>query len=165
MSTLSKQQARHILIRKLKALSDHQYNTYSSLSFNNLVTTLRDLQNQRLLRNVLIYIAQKQWREVDVSNLQYIFTETSFDSVSFTPYAMFPNGKYDVVIAPLFGFNSEGYRLGHGGGWYDQLFSDQEGAIKIGVGFECNHIAFDHENHDIPMDLIVTELNCISINR
>ena len=68
-----------------------------------------------------------------------------------------PQKKYDVIVVPLFGFNDERYRLGHGGGWYDKLLAAQQQAVAVGVGFEAGRIAFATEAHDQKMDKIITE--------
>jgi 5-formyltetrahydrofolate cyclo-ligase len=65
----------------------------------------------------------------------------------------------DLLLAPLVGFDRQGYRLGYGGGYYDRTLATL--AIKprvIGVGFELSQIPTVYpQPHDIAMDLIVTE--------
>lgn len=65
----------------------------------------------------------------------------------------------DVVISPLVGFQDR-YRLGYGGGFFDRtLASIKPRPYAIGIGlemFKCRD--FVAEPHDIPMDIIVTEM-------
>lgn len=63
-----------------------------------------------------------------------------------------------VVIAPLVGFDREGYRLGYGGGFFDRtLASLSRKPLVIGVGHDCLEMSTIHpQAHDVPMDLIVT---------
>ncbi|GAB3684691.1 5-formyltetrahydrofolate cyclo-ligase [Salinisphaera aquimarina] len=65
----------------------------------------------------------------------------------------------DVVVAPLVGFDSGGYRLGHGGGYYDRTLAVLEPApLVVGVGYELSRIqTIRPRAHDVPMDRVVTE--------
>lgn len=65
----------------------------------------------------------------------------------------------DVVLVPPVGFDSMGYRLGYGGGYFDRtLAALSPQPLKIGVGREASRIHTIHpQPHDIPMDFIVTE--------
>ncbi|QIE55086.1 5-formyltetrahydrofolate cyclo-ligase [Pikeienuella piscinae] len=64
----------------------------------------------------------------------------------------------DVVIAPLVGFDSECYRLGYGGGYFDRTLASLPGKpMVIGVGQAFAALPTIYPQwHDIPMDLIVT---------
>ncbi|WP_082504313.1 5-formyltetrahydrofolate cyclo-ligase [Methylobacterium sp. Leaf117] len=65
----------------------------------------------------------------------------------------------DVLIAPLVGFDSAGFRLGYGGGFYDRTIAhSQVRPLVIGVGFELACLPTIHpQAHDVAMDLIITE--------
>jgi 5,10-methenyltetrahydrofolate synthetase len=65
----------------------------------------------------------------------------------------------DIVIAPLVGFDREGYRLGYGGGFFDRtLAALPKPAFAIGVGYARQAIPTIYpRQHDIPMNAIVTE--------
>ncbi|MBO6837148.1 MAG: 5-formyltetrahydrofolate cyclo-ligase [Alphaproteobacteria bacterium] len=65
----------------------------------------------------------------------------------------------DILLIPLVGFDSQGFRLGNGGGYYDRtLKSAGRRILKVGVGFEKTHLPTIHPQwHDIPMDIVVTE--------
>jgi 5-formyltetrahydrofolate cyclo-ligase len=64
-----------------------------------------------------------------------------------------------ALLVPLVGFDGEGYRLGHGGGYYDRTLAAMDPKpLAIGVGHELGRLATIHpQPHDIPMDAIVTE--------
>lgn len=66
-----------------------------------------------------------------------------------------------AVLAPLVGFDRECYRLGYGGGYFDRtLAASRPRPLVIGVGFELSGIETIYpQAFDIPMDLIVTEVN------
>jgi 5-formyltetrahydrofolate cyclo-ligase len=66
----------------------------------------------------------------------------------------------ELLLVPLVGFDARGYRLGYGGGYYDRTLAAMPAKpLSIGVGFELSRLATIHpQPHDVPMDLIVTEL-------
>lgn len=65
----------------------------------------------------------------------------------------------EVVVAPLVGFDAEGYRLGYGGGYYDRSLSCIAAEpLIIGVGYEMSRLETLYpQPHDVPMHRIVTE--------
>lgn len=65
----------------------------------------------------------------------------------------------DVVISPVVGFDSEGYRLGYGGGFYDRTLASMSSQTRVmGVGYEMARLAtIFPQPYDIPMDMIVTQ--------
>jgi 5-formyltetrahydrofolate cyclo-ligase len=63
-----------------------------------------------------------------------------------------------LVVVPLIAFDSRGFRLGYGAGYYDRFLSLHPGMKKIGVAFACQKIeVVPADENDIPMDIIVTE--------
>jgi 5-formyltetrahydrofolate cyclo-ligase len=64
-----------------------------------------------------------------------------------------------VLLVPLLGFDSAGYRLGQGGGYYDRtLAAVAQKPLTIGIGYELGRIETIYpQPHDVPMDAIVTE--------
>ncbi|MDB5394923.1 MAG: 5-formyltetrahydrofolate cyclo-ligase [Rhodospirillales bacterium] len=71
----------------------------------------------------------------------------------------------DVLLVPLLGFDQDGYRLGYGGGYFDRTLAAYPVRPKaIGVGFEIGRLETIHpQTHDIPMDMIVTELGISAV--
>lgn len=67
----------------------------------------------------------------------------------------------DVVLVPGMAFDEAGYRLGHGGGYYDRYLSGFSGGT-IGVSFDALVLdTVPREPHDRPVDIIVTERRAI----
>ena len=66
----------------------------------------------------------------------------------------------DIVIAPVVGFDSQCYRLGYGGGFFDRTLAALKTKPRIiGVGYQLSFIPTIHpQPHDIAMDVVVTEL-------
>lgn len=65
----------------------------------------------------------------------------------------------DVVLAPLVGWDSDGFRLGYGGGYFDRtLAALSPKPFAIGVGMQSARLATIYpQPHDIALDLILTE--------
>ncbi|WP_129629514.1 5-formyltetrahydrofolate cyclo-ligase [Candidatus Oscillochloris fontis] len=66
-------------------------------------------------------------------------------------------GDWDLTFVPLLGFDPQGYRIGYGKGYYDQLLTATP-AYAVGLAFQdqaCPHIP--HEPHDRRLNLVVTE--------
>jgi len=68
-----------------------------------------------------------------------------------------PAEKIDLWLIPGVGFDSEGNRLGRGGGFYDRLLKNASG-IKIGIGYDIQLIKnVPCGEHDQRMDMVITQ--------
>lgn len=158
MSTPSdKQTARRLVQARLSALPPDEYREKSEIVRENVRNVLKDRLSSRESLTVLSYIANPDWREVDLSLIERQFSGIRFDHVPTDAKAPFPSEQYDVILIPLYGFNAEGYRLGHGSGWYDRFLATQPLALKVGVGLEVNRVKINTQPHDVPMDMVITE--------
>ena len=66
----------------------------------------------------------------------------------------------DTVLLPMNGFDSEGYRLGYGGGFFDRWLAAHPGVTAVGLAWAASEIAraeFAPAPHDRPLDIVVTE--------
>ena len=64
----------------------------------------------------------------------------------------------DVVLVPLLAFDSQGHRLGYGGGYYDRTFDSLPQARRIGIAYAGQEVEnVPREPHDHRLDMIVTE--------
>jgi 5-formyltetrahydrofolate cyclo-ligase len=63
-----------------------------------------------------------------------------------------------VVLAPVVGFDSAGYRLGYGGGFFDRTLARMTAKpLVVGLGYpEASIPTIFPQPHDIPMTRIVT---------
>lgn len=64
-----------------------------------------------------------------------------------------------ILFVPLLGFDKQGHRLGHGGGYYDRTLAEIEPKpLTVGIGYEFGRLETIYpQDHDIPLDVIVTE--------
>ncbi len=74
------------------------------------------------------------------------------------------SGIPSIVLVPLLAFDKQGYRLGYGGGYYDQTLTAlrarerDEHITAIGIGYAEQEVCqVPHENFDQRLDWIVTE--------
>ncbi len=69
----------------------------------------------------------------------------------------------EILIVPLLAFDSEGYRLGYGGGFYDRTLDKLRNGgggdpLAVGVAFSAQHVGrVPRDDFDQPLDWIVTE--------
>ncbi|HHW4680884.1 MAG TPA: 5-formyltetrahydrofolate cyclo-ligase [Xylella taiwanensis] len=71
-----------------------------------------------------------------------------------------------LVVTPLVGFDTQGHRLGMGGGWYDRSFAFRDRQSPppwlVGVGFATQEVStLPVEAWDVPVDAICTELSTL----
>lgn len=66
------------------------------------------------------------------------------------------HGELDLIVVPGLAFDSENYRLGYGGGYYDNFLMNQPNAIKVGVFYPFQEVqSVPKEDHDVKLDLIL----------
>lgn len=96
---------------------------------------------------------------------------TSFDNLSYDDAKILApvdgekieKQNLDCIVLPCLSANLKGYRLGHGGGYYDRYLQDYAG-LKIGLVYENCLTTVDFQDHfDIPLDILVTEKKIIYI--
>lgn len=68
-----------------------------------------------------------------------------------------------IILIPTLGFDTDGHRLGYGGGFYDRTLrllraSPQTPIVAVGLSYACQKISdLPHEPHDEKLDWIITE--------
>ncbi len=65
----------------------------------------------------------------------------------------------EICLAPLVGWDAEGYRLGYGGGYFDRtLAALAPRPFVVGVGLQSARLdTIAPQPHDVPLSAIVTE--------
>lgn len=150
--------ARAVVQARLDAISDVEYRRMSAATCENVQKLLESiLPTAASSSTLLLYSANPIWREVPLVQIERTYHRFQFDYVSSEKDTSLPNNLYDIIFVPLYGYTSEGYRLGHGGGWYDRMLALQPQAVRVGVGLECGVVDFLVDEHDIPMDIVVTD--------
>lgn len=72
----------------------------------------------------------------------------------------------DLVLVPGVAFDRRGSRIGYGGGYYDRFLKKLDKSIpKVALAFDMQLAEIVYrDNHDIPMDYIITEneiIHCV----
>ena len=63
-----------------------------------------------------------------------------------------------LILMPGLAFDSEGHRLGYGGGFYDRYLAEHHDHTLVALCYDFQ--LFDHletEAHDIPVDLVIAD--------
>lgn len=63
-----------------------------------------------------------------------------------------------VCLVPGLVFDSQGYRIGYGAGYYDNFLADYPG-IKVGLvrALRISGNPLPHDDHDVPVDILVSD--------
>lgn len=71
--------------------------------------------------------------------------------------------ELELIIVPAVAYDRRGNRLGRGKGFYDRLLATTK-ATKIGVGYEFQLVDdIPTEQHDVPVDMVITQTQVITI--
>jgi 5-formyltetrahydrofolate cyclo-ligase len=69
-----------------------------------------------------------------------------------------------LLFVPCVGFTVQGgkagksYRLGYGGGFYDRTLAGlSPRPFTVGLAFDCARCDFEPQEHDMPLDVVLTE--------
>ncbi|MEY4681186.1 MAG: 5-formyltetrahydrofolate cyclo-ligase [Alphaproteobacteria bacterium] len=78
------------------------------------------------------------------------------------PDPSLPEGTPEILLVPLLAFDARGFRLGHGGGYYDRTIAALRGsgrpARAVGVAFACQEMErVPVEEFDQRLDAVATE--------
>ena len=72
-------------------------------------------------------------------------------------------GELELIIVPALTYDTEGYRIGYGGGYYDRFLSGLP-AFTIGLARErLLRERLPREPHDVPVKCVVTEAETRSL--
>lgn len=111
------------------------------------------------VKNAHIYKSVPGWNEVDTTAIADNIRRRGIKTTqpAHTDKRP-PKQKFDLIIVPVLGFDKQRNRLGLGGGYYDQFLAAQPDALKVGLCFYGGLLKnVPHEEHDIPLDMIITE--------
>ena len=113
-------------------------------------------------------------RVIDCTKIEFFkIIEDSFEKIKFTKgkYGIFENSmsstsidQMDLLIIPGIAFDLQGNRIGYGKGYYDRLLSSRKVKYIIGLAYEEQVInEIPNNDHDIPVNIIITEKRTIRI--
>lgn len=72
----------------------------------------------------------------------------------------------EMIVVPAVAYDRQGNRLGRGKGFYDRLLQDSR-ARKVGIVYDFQLCDDDipTEQHDVPVDVVVTEMRIVRTSR
>ena len=100
-------------------------------------------------------------------NMQFYYIDSLSDLTEGMYGIMEPEGNKtaddftfsSLCLVPALSFDSDGYRLGYGKGYYDRFLSDFKG-ISIGLAYEeCLCDALPKDEYDKKVNYIITNIN------
>ena len=125
-----------------------------------------------LLKEKTSYFAPKIDVGEDVLNFYPI---RNLDHIALGPYQIpeplseekIELNKLNIILIPLFCFDSKGNRVGYGKGYYDRLLENApQHLVKIGISlFDEIEIIDDVRDNDIPLDYAITPKKMIQFAR
>lgn len=62
-----------------------------------------------------------------------------------------------ALLVPCVGVDQAGFRLGYGGGFYDRTLASIPRPMTIGIAYAETVTPFPHDEHDVPMDIVITQ--------
>ncbi|MDF1672561.1 MAG: 5-formyltetrahydrofolate cyclo-ligase [Vicingaceae bacterium] len=68
-------------------------------------------------------------------------------------------GTFDLIIIPGLAFDNNNYRLGYGGGYYDNFLINHPESYKLGIFYTKQKVDnVPTESHDLPLDEILVKI-------
>ncbi|WP_426195401.1 5-formyltetrahydrofolate cyclo-ligase [Massilia sp. DWR3-1-1] len=67
-----------------------------------------------------------------------------------------------ALLVPCLGFDTRGFRLGYGGGYYDRTLAAPPRPLTAGIAYRCQLAAFDTQAHDVALDVVLTEAGAVA---
>lgn len=107
-------------------------------------------------------------RCIDGTRLMQFYYITSFDQLEKSSFGVMEPieelceklaeaPENSLCIVPGMAFDSQGYRLGYGKGYYDRFLSDYKG-VKVGVCYsDCIKWTLPRGKYDKPVDILITD--------
>ncbi|MEW6040723.1 MAG: 5-formyltetrahydrofolate cyclo-ligase [Elusimicrobiota bacterium] len=116
-------------------------------------------QKRVLLPRVIRTKKSKKIIPQEVKDLKKDITRGTYGIMEPAPVKrVFPYNKIDLVFVPGVAFDKQGYRLGHGAGYYDSFLKKIPGFKTIALAYSEQLIKMTpREKHDLPVSRIITE--------
>jgi len=106
-------------------------------------------------------MAIRGFHAIEIQNLHENMQQTSLGTRQPINGRVVTLREIDLIIIPGLAFDHHGNRLGRGGGFYDRFLAQPNlQACRCAICFHEQLLTKDipHEPHDVPMNLIVTDL-------
>ena len=172
---------RKAINKRLRTLNTEQKQNASTTISNKLIKLVKDdssvlcfspIQSEPNIRPAIQHWIRSNFRvylpKVEGGHIQSYIVNENDNLISSSMGILEPDPSNSIKISPVeidfilipgIGFTRDGKRLGRGGGFYDKyLEKTLPQTLKIGVAFSLQVIdTMRTENHDIPVDLLITD--------
>ena len=93
-----------------------------------------------------------------VTDIDTPFTKTALNIFEPDSNDIIIPGEIDLVFVPLLAFDTNGFRVGYGKGFYDRWLAEcKSSCIKVGFGyFEPIESIDDRNEFDVPLNFCIT---------
>ena len=156
----SKRELRRELIAARRAVPPDEVAAKSAAIADTLLASV----NWAAIHTLHIYRSVDNWGEVRtgplIARVGAAWPQIEVTSPTEAKDQPIPTAAFDVIVVPVLGFDLDCHRLGLGGGYYDRFLAGQASATKIGLAYDWAFVAegLPREEHDIPLDEIVTDV-------
>ena len=157
------------IIANLKKLPEFEEATNIAcyISFNNEVYTHGLIKEYVNKKRVFVPVIDREKKEISLSHLKDWKELSSGAYGILEPKKEFLRiGKYDdveLIIVPGIVFDERGNRIGYGGGYFDRLLRKMK-AKKVALAYDFQILKeIPNEEHDVRMDVIVSEKRILRI--
>ncbi len=137
------------------------------VSFNSEVNTHKMIKDA--LKNKIIVVPKVVQHEIEPSiilDFDSLIQSGRFGILEPIELMKISYKNIDLVLVPGIAFDKNGHRIGYGFGFYDKFLAKVPKAVKIGLCFDFQVVdEIPREEHDVPVDLIVTEERVIECRK
>ena len=142
---------------------------YLPIRKKNEIDTFPIIQFLKLIApHLVVVIPRSNFNTFELENVVYnsetILMENNFGIMEPVGGEVIPIENIDMVICPLLGFDSNGYRVGYGKGFYDRFLSIcREDVIKVGLSyFEAIDAIKDINEKDVKLNFAISPKKFLS---
>ena len=137
------------------------------VSFNSEVDTHEMIKKS--LKNKTVVVPKVANNEIEPSiilDFDNLVSSGKFGILELIEAMKIAYKNIDLILVPGIAFDLHGHRVGYGLGYYDKFLKKVPKAVKIGLCFDFQVAdKISHEEHDVPVDLIVTEERVVECRR
>ena len=137
------------------------------VSFNSEVNT-HDMIKESIGRKIIVVpkVVNKEIEPSVIIDLDNLIPSGKFGILEPIELMKIAYKNIGLVLVPGIAFDREGHRIGYGFGYYDKFLKKVPKAVKIGLCFDFQVVdKVPREEHDVPVDLIVTEERIIECKK
>ena len=174
----SREEKNQVVLSRITALREYQKAKwlFSYLSMNHEVETIRLIENGRVAGK---RIAAPVIMEEGKRSGSFLISEIwdCLKELEIGPFGIAqPKVEFlrpvdpkvlEMAVVPGVAFGKSGHRLGHGKGYFDRFLRQlSPNCLKVGIAFDFQLLPeLPNEVHDIPLDLIITDKEIVSVQR